>query len=89
MNSGTVVLARGLFFEGWEPAKVPLKMSRDEFLAAVREKIVADKFIDPLRITQCVLEVIGGYVAPGEIDNAGDRGAYHAGPLLSTERRER
>src|SRR4051794_39199949 len=57
---------RGLFFEGWEPAKVPLKMSRDEFLAAVAEKIVADKFIDPVRITHCVLEVLGSYVAPGE-----------------------
>src|SRR3954470_10166073 len=42
---------RGLFFEGWEPAKVPLKMSRDEFLVAVAERIVADKFIDPARIT--------------------------------------
>jgi hypothetical protein len=31
-------LIRGLFFEGWKPAKVPVKMTRQEFLERVRRK---------------------------------------------------
>src|SRR5438876_7605174 len=49
---------RGLFYEGWGPAKVPIKMSREEFLLAVQAKIVTDQVIDPLRITQSVLLVM-------------------------------
>jgi uncharacterized protein (DUF2267 family) len=29
---------RGLFYEGWEPSQVPIKMPREEFLAAIQEK---------------------------------------------------
>jgi uncharacterized protein (DUF2267 family) len=62
------LLIRGLYYEGWEPSKVPVKMSREEFLAAISDKIVTDKVIDPVRITGCVLEVISGHVAPGETE---------------------
>jgi uncharacterized protein (DUF2267 family) len=62
------LLIRGLYYEGWEPSKVPIKMSREEFLAAITAKIVTDKAIDPVRITGCVLEVIGSHVAPGELE---------------------
>jgi len=31
-------LIRGLFFEGWKPAKVPVKMTRQEFLERVRRE---------------------------------------------------
>ena len=30
---------RGLFYDGWEPAKVPVKMSSTEFLQGVQQKI--------------------------------------------------
>ena len=59
---------RGLFYEGWEPSKVPIKMSREQFLDAVKEKIVTDQAIDPLRITQSVLSVVMSYVGVGEME---------------------
>lgn len=62
------LLLRGLYYEGWHPSKVPVKMSREEFLAAIHEKIVAERFIDPARIVPCVLTVIAGHVTPGEIE---------------------
>src|SRR3982074_2756773 len=36
------MLLRGLYFEGWAPASVPIKFSRDGFLQEVRNKIVTD-----------------------------------------------
>lgn len=58
---------RGLFYEGWQPSKVPIKMSREEFLTAVEEKIVTEQFIDPLLITQKVFAVIMSHVGLSEM----------------------
>src|SRR5213083_3624148 len=46
------MLVRGLYYEGWEPSKMPIKMSRQEFLDAIRDKIVAGRVIDPVETTQ-------------------------------------
>ena len=59
---------RGLFYEGWQPSNVPLKMSREEFLQAVNEKIVTDHPVDPLRITQSVFAVIMSHVGLSEME---------------------
>ena len=59
---------RGLFYDGWEPAKVPVKMSSTEFLQSVQQKIVSDEVIDPLRITRRVFAVIMSFVGVGEME---------------------
>jgi len=59
---------RGLYYEGWEPSKVPIKMSRPEFLDAIQEKIVTEQVIDPVRITQSVFAVVMSYVGAGEME---------------------
>jgi uncharacterized protein (DUF2267 family) len=59
---------RGLFYDGWKPSQVPVKMSRDEFLAAVQANIVTDQVIDPLRITLAVFSVIMSHVGVTEIE---------------------
>ena len=41
------MLVRGLYYEGWEPSKVPIKMSREEFLAVVQSRIIADRVVVP------------------------------------------
>jgi uncharacterized protein (DUF2267 family) len=62
------LLVRGVFFEGWRPAEVPVKLSREEFLAAVNSKIVASRVIDPLRITRDVFGVLAAKLSPGETE---------------------
>ena len=62
------LLLRGIYYEGWKPSATPIKMSHDEFLKAVGEKIVADRFIDPVRMTHDVLGVLNTYLSPGELE---------------------
>jgi len=61
------MLIRGLYYESWEPMRLPKKMNHDEFLQAVSEKIVSNHFIDPVRITQDVFAAMGRFIAAGEI----------------------
>ncbi len=41
------MLVSGLYYEGWDPSKVPIKMARQEFLDPIQQKIVTDRVIDP------------------------------------------
>ena len=41
------MLIRGLYYDGWKPSETPIKMSREQFLEAIKEKIVTDRFMDP------------------------------------------
>jgi uncharacterized protein (DUF2267 family) len=61
------MLIRGLYYEGWNPAKVPIKMSREEFLAVVQANIVADRVIDPVETVQNVLAVVANHIGNGEL----------------------
>jgi uncharacterized protein (DUF2267 family) len=62
-----LMLVRGMYYEGWEPSKVPIKMSRQEFLDAIVEKIVAGRVIDPVETTENVLAVIASHLGAGEM----------------------
>jgi uncharacterized protein (DUF2267 family) len=62
------MLVRGLYYEGWEPSKVPIKMPREEFLAEVQAKIIADRVIDPVETVQNVLVVVANHVGNGELE---------------------
>jgi uncharacterized protein (DUF2267 family) len=62
------MLVRGLYYEGWEPTKVPIKMSREEFLTVVQSRIVADRVIDPIETVQNVLRVVASHTGNGELE---------------------
>src|SRR5919109_4118519 len=62
------MLIRGMYYEGWEPSKVPIKMSLREFLDAILQKIVADRTTDPVETTQAVLAVTESHVGVGEME---------------------
>jgi uncharacterized protein (DUF2267 family) len=61
------MLVRGLYYEGWQPAKVPVKEhTRDEFLAHVTDAFALDVTADSKAIAKAVLRVIALHVTPGE-----------------------
>ncbi len=66
------MLVRGLYYEGWEPSKVPIKMSREEFLAAVQSRIIANRVIDRVETVQNVLAVVANHIGNGEMQKIMD-----------------
>ncbi len=61
------LLIRGVYFEGWNPSKVPNKeRRRDEFLAHVAANF-ADEQIFPEAVVWAVLKVLDAHVSGGEI----------------------
>ena len=63
------MLVRGIYYEGWKPAKVPVKMSRDEFLDRVRRGFGYDVEGGIERLTSTVLAALKQHVTDGEWDD--------------------
>jgi uncharacterized protein (DUF2267 family) len=61
------MLIRGLYYEGWAPARTPIKHDREGFLAAVRAGLEGSPDVDPLAATRAVFRVLETFVTPGEI----------------------
>jgi uncharacterized protein (DUF2267 family) len=66
------LLIRGVFYEGYRPAEVPLSLSKTEFLERVRQKIVSARVIDPLTLTKQVFATIDNFLSEGELDKVAD-----------------
>lgn len=60
------MLIRGIYYEGWNPAKVPVKMSRDEFLDRVRRAFGYEVEGGVELLTRRVLEALRHHVTDGE-----------------------
>ena len=60
------MLIRGLYYEGWSPAKVPIKMSKEEFVDRIRREFTyaVDGGIETL--VKRVLDALRNYVTEGE-----------------------
>jgi len=63
------MLVRGMYYEGWDPSKAPVKMDREAFLDRVRREFPfeADDGIEPL--VQTVLHGLRRHVTDGEWKN--------------------
>lgn len=62
------MLIRGLFFDGWRPSSVPLKLSRDEFFREIDNAIVCPQKIDVMQVMRAVFAVINDHVSSGEVE---------------------
>ncbi len=60
-------LIRGVYYEGWHPAGKPLRMHRDDFLAAVHDGLERDPALSPIAVSRSVLGMLGNHVSPGEV----------------------
>ncbi|MEU1587895.1 DUF2267 domain-containing protein [Micromonospora sp. NPDC005710] len=60
------VLVRGIYFDGWVPSDVPIKLNRDDFLYEVRQGFPYESEGGAERITQVVLDTLRRHVTQGE-----------------------
>jgi uncharacterized protein (DUF2267 family) len=63
------MLVRGFYYDEWKPASTPVKIkTTQEFYDAVKANFVADRNINPMRLTQAVLQVLAANLSPGELE---------------------
>ncbi len=62
------VLVRGIYFEGWDPSKTPVKARhREEFLDLVRRHAGKYDRLDPEKAVPAVFAVLKRHVSEGEM----------------------
>ncbi|MEU0150908.1 DUF2267 domain-containing protein [Micromonospora fulviviridis] len=60
------VLLRGVYFDGWQPENVPIKLNREDFLYEVRQGFPYDVEGGTQRVVQVVLDTLRRHVTQGE-----------------------
>jgi uncharacterized protein (DUF2267 family) len=63
------MLVRGIYYTGWDPSKVPMKMNRDEFMHRVRESIPYEIDGHTEQLVTTVLRALRHYISDGEWDD--------------------
>ncbi|MBX7266709.1 DUF2267 domain-containing protein [Micromonospora sp. Llam7] len=66
------MVVRGVYFDGWQPQDVPIKLNRDDFLYEVRQGFPYDVEGGPERVVQVVLDTLRRHVTQGEWDDVTD-----------------
>ena len=69
------VLIRGIYYEGWDPSKTPVKeRTRDAFLERVQQDFQTDPMGDAPEAVAAVMDVLDSRISKGEMDDV--RGAF-------------
>jgi uncharacterized protein (DUF2267 family) len=63
------MLVRGLYFEGWDPTRVPVKLDRDAFLARVRNEFPYEVRGGVQPLVQVVVRALREFSGEGEWDD--------------------
>jgi uncharacterized protein (DUF2267 family) len=63
------MLIRGIYFEGWDPTKVPVKMHRDDFLNRIRREFPYEIPEGMERLVDVVIEALRRHITQGEWRN--------------------
>ncbi len=63
-------LVRGIYYEGWEPSRVPVKMNREEFLDEIKHRFVyaREAELDLAHMASVVLETVTLHMDHGEVE---------------------
>ncbi|HEY0699888.1 MAG TPA: DUF2267 domain-containing protein [Micromonospora sp.] len=76
------VLLRGVFYEGWDPTVVPIKLSRDDFLYEVRQGFPYDVDGGAENVVRTVLNALRRNVPQGEWEDVKATMPKELSPIL-------
>jgi uncharacterized protein (DUF2267 family) len=69
------VLIRGIFYDGWDPSKTPVKeRTRDAFIERIQKDFETDPLGDAPEAIAAVMAVLDARISKGEMDDV--RGAF-------------
>jgi uncharacterized protein (DUF2267 family) len=60
------MLVRGIYYAGWDPSKVPMKLNREEFLRRIRDEFPYEIEGDIEQLERTVLQALRRYITDGE-----------------------
>jgi uncharacterized protein (DUF2267 family) len=63
------MLIRGVYYSGWEPSRVPMKMNAEEFLGHVRREFSYEVKGGTAQLVHTVVHSLRQHVAEGEWDD--------------------
>lgn len=64
------LVVRGIYYEGWQPAKTPVKLrSREAFIGAVQDRLYGGPPINPEEATKAVFATLKKHCEPGEMSD--------------------
>ncbi|MET7751567.1 DUF2267 domain-containing protein [Micromonospora sp. NPDC005367] len=66
------VVVRGIYFDGWKPSDVPVKLNREDFLYEVRQGFPYDVEGGTERVVRVVLDTLRRHVTQGEWEDVKD-----------------
>ncbi|MFC4031655.1 DUF2267 domain-containing protein [Streptomyces polygonati] len=65
------MLVRGIYYDSWDPSRVPVKMGKEDFLARVREEFPHKVDGGMEELTRTVFQALKAHVSEGEWHNVG------------------
>jgi uncharacterized protein (DUF2267 family) len=77
------MLIRGIYFEGWDPSRVPVKAGREEFLRRIREEFRYDVQGGVESVVHTVIGALRRYVTDDEWDDIRASMPKDLAPILS------
>lgn len=63
------MLVRGIYYEGWRPSQVPVKMNQEEFYDEFRKRYRFDTKDSVTELIQGALKALSKYVSRGELED--------------------
>jgi len=64
------MLIRGIYYEGWDPSRVPVReRHREQFLARVAAAFERQRPVDPEQMARAVLRVLAARISAGEAED--------------------
>ncbi|MEU4828255.1 DUF2267 domain-containing protein [Actinomadura citrea] len=76
------LLVRGVYYEGWDPSRVPVKMDKKDFLQHVRRGFPYEVEGGTERLVSTVLDALRRYVAEGEWEDIKSSISQDLRPLI-------